>query len=518
MWLYYSSLQEVAPLSYAFIGPYFLSPYYSRYEQALNLAAVKVLAGHESQHGESGDTGSAAMHGPQPYTLVRTKNVGMTAIMLFARTPVSLLSIEEAECGFGAADMGNKGAVALRVAWSDGKPAIDGQEQASSTELTFVATHLAAMEWGLKKRNSNWRSIVSGLTFENPKTAIPGVFPANATIASSEEGAAVSSAEAAVSDGDSNPDDEEDSDTRPLLRRQSSTRSEPFHPEHPGLTPEHHATLQEVSVFKPTSHLFLFGDLNYRLSTTSPPVGAPFPSFDPESPHYWPTFLPRDQLTQEKDAGRTLTGLSEAEIKFGPSYKYDVLSSPEGADNEAAARGEGGEVPWKWAPHRWPGWCDRILFLEVPTWARRRLRHRRQQVAGVKGKEGHSEEENDGVVVKAYNTMPVVATSDHRPVFLRVQVPVLGAKEMAPPAPPAAEDDDGTDETGGTLLDEDLPDPRVALPMPIDVHAWERRAAARRREIVVGLSMFLWSTREGALLIATALAVGIGGWWAWRLW
>ncbi|GKT96401.1 endonuclease exonuclease phosphatase [Colletotrichum tofieldiae] len=35
------SLQEVAPLSYSFIGGYFLSPYLARFEEALNLAATR---------------------------------------------------------------------------------------------------------------------------------------------------------------------------------------------------------------------------------------------------------------------------------------------------------------------------------------------------------------------------------------------------------------------------------------------------------------------------------------------
>lgn len=435
----------------------------------------------------------------------------MTAIMLFARTPAAVHHIEEAECGFGTADMGNKGAVGLRVTWSDGKSAGgdgDGDDEFATTELTFVATHLAAMEWNLKKRNANWRTIVSGLTFENPKTAIPGVFPANATLPDAdrpEEAAEEAGAE--EEDGDN-----DDDDARPLLSRGSSSESggggAPFHPEHPDLAAEHHATLHEMSVFKPTSHLFVAGDLNYRIGAKTPAALSAFPSFEPDSPDHWSTFLGRDQLTRERLAGRTLHGLAEADISFGPSYKYDVLGDADGAVNEAAAR-TGGEVPWKWAPHRWPSWCDRVLYLDVPPWARRR---REREQAGKEGGGG------GGVVVQAYDLMPVVATSDHRPVFLRVQVPVLGPADMAPPRAGEEEEEGGGPDGETLLLAEDLADPRAVLPVPIDVHAWERRAAARRREIVVGWSMFLWSTREGAVLMATAVAVGVGGWWAWRLW
>jgi hypothetical protein len=107
------------------------------------------------------------------------------------------------------------------------------------------------------------------------------------------------------------------------------------------------------------------------------------------------------------------------------------------------------------------------------------------------------------IEVKAYDAMPVVASSDHRAVFFRASVPVLVEDEMTPP--PEVE-----------VVGHD--DPRLKMPVPVDVHAWERRAAARRKEMVVGWSALLWSTREGALLLATVLALGVGGWWLWRVW
>ena len=64
------------------------------------------------------------------------------------------------------------------------------------------------------------------------------------------------------------------------------------------------------------------------------------------------------------------------------------------------------------------------------------------------------------------------------------------------------------------LTEEELLDPRVKMPVDVDVDAWERRVTVRRREIALGCSMFVWSTREGAMLIGTLLLVGVGGWWA----
>ncbi|TDZ38643.1 Polyphosphatidylinositol phosphatase INP52 [Colletotrichum spinosum] len=430
------SLQEVAPLSYSFIGGYFLSPYFARYEEALNLAATRYLSNADdaSSDSESVTVEPAALGPVRPYTLVRARNVGMTAIMLFARNPEAILRVQEAEVGFGAAEMGNKGAVALRVLY-EGKTD-DGENKA--TELTFVATHLAAMEWNLPRRNANWAAIMRSLTFENPEDILG-----------------------------------------PAKRLGEGEESEGLHLLHD----EHHAQtlalqerLQDISVFKTSSHLFVGGDLNYRISTTSPPPGATFPSLDAESEDHYSRFFPLDQLTREREAGRTLHGMSEAEVKFPPTYKYDVLPVK---DTRLAVDGVE-DVPWVFAPHRYPGWTDRILFLDTPSWA--------------KGKPPK-------IDVKAYDAMPVVRSSDHRAVYLRASVPLLSEEELARP----------TELTNGNAAD-----PRLVLPVAIDPEAWERRAAARRKEVLVGYSMFLWSTKQGALVLATLLAIGAGAWWLWQ--
>jgi len=465
------SLQEVAPMSYAFIGSYFLNPYYARFTEALNLASSHVLE----------TSGAYDASPPPPYTLVRAKNVGMTAILLFARDPTSISQIEEAECGFGAADMGNKGAVGLRVTWTSQQPppydTTDAVELGKSTELTFVATHLAAMEWNLKKRNANWRSIVSGLTFSNPRSVLPGVFPTNrsGTATPDRSGAGDKAPRPHPSSGSvdsSEAEEEEEEEDEPLLLPSSY----PPEPATQALTPSQSASLQNISIFKPTSHLFVAGDLNYRISSTTPPPLSQFPSFDPNSPNHYSHFFERDQLTQERLAGRTFHGMEEAPVTFGPTYKFDILDSPAGAVNEAAVR-KGQkingvpEVPWKFAPHRWPGWCDRVLFT------------------------GHEE-----MKVGGYDAFPVVESSDHRPVWLRVSVPIVGGEEMKM----------------GLELKGAENDPRHKLPVPVDVDAWERRKVARRKEVVVGWSAFLWSTQEGAVVLATVLMMVLGGWWLFR--
>lgn len=184
MALLFSSLQEISPLAQSFVGGYLLNPYLTPFTEALNLAAAELQQQSEAKDGKrpslkrSASAISSVWRRRQdfPYKLVETRNVGMTAIMLFARKPDAIHHIQIAECAFGVANMGNKGAVALRVTYSDAGTAADkdGEQGGASsststtgpaaerrtTELTFVAMHLAAMEYNLRRRNANWATIM----------------------------------------------------------------------------------------------------------------------------------------------------------------------------------------------------------------------------------------------------------------------------------------------------------------------------------------------------------------------
>ncbi|KAK2590232.1 hypothetical protein QQS21_012094 [Conoideocrella luteorostrata] len=449
------SLQEVAPLSPSFIGDYFLQPYFSRFDEAINLAARRHIHGAQADEAESvvsiTPTTSESDLPPKPertFTLIKAHNVGYTAIMLFARDPQRIRRLQDAEVGFGAAEMGNKGAVGLRTLYD-----VEGDGR-QATELTFVATHLAAMEWNLPRRNANWAAIMRGMTFGDPETILDGFKGPEGTPPPAQS-------------GESGGGGEGDGETHRLL-----------HDTHD----EEHLQVQRglhgISVFKPSSHLFVAGDLNYRISTSSPPPNAAFPSLDPSSENYYPTFLPLDQLTRERAAGRTMHGLSEEDIKFPPTYKYNVLpkDSPVSDEDEA-------DVPWKFASHRYPSWTDRVLYLDLPSW--------------VKSK---SENDSPRMNVLAYDALPLARSSDHRAVYLRIQVPLIPPEDMAP-----------SESTRGVSSD-----PRARLPVEVDPEAWERRRAARRKELVTGWSAFLWSTKEGAWILATLLAVGMGTWWMYK--
>lgn len=346
--------------------------------------------------------------------------------------------------------MGNKGAVSVRILYD-----VDGTG-AASTEMTFVATHLAAMEWNLARRNANWAAIMQRLTFSNPEAILDRLRGPEGTPPPTPH----------------QSDDDSDASTE-----RHRLLHETHHEEHLQVR----RAMHNISVFKPSSHLFVLGDLNYRISTSSPPPNAVFPSLDPDSENYYPTFLPFDQLTRERHAGRTMHGLTEHEIRFPPTYKYDVLpkESPVADEDEL-------EVPWKFAPHRYPSWTDRILYLDLPPWVK-------------------SRSDSPKMRVLAYDALPLLRNSDHRPVYLRMQVPLIAPKDLSPPASIEQNPDI-----------ESIKDPRVRLPVEIDPEAWSRRHAARQKELVTGWSAFLWTTKEGAWILTTMLAVGLTTWWLYK--
>ncbi|KAI1392259.1 DNase I-like protein [Hypoxylon trugodes] len=434
------SLQEMAPLAQAFIGSYILNPYFQRYESAINLAAAKFAAEEERQHRPKG----------RPYKLVTTRNVGMTGIMLFARESAAVHNLQVAEVGFGAGDMANKGAAGLRMLYR--KENADGT-LSTSTELTFVSAHLAAMEWNLDKRNKNWESIVSGLVFEDPKKFTERSSMQTSTLPANED----SEAEVALLEQDSNE-----------------------------------KALHEISIYKPSSHLFVCGDLNYRLSKISPASDSTFPDVDPESPNHFARFLARDQLTAEKNAGRTLHGLSEASINFPPTYK--LVLSPKAKPQAQLGRigddeseeNDMDDVEWSWALHRWPGWCDRVLFLDIPWWAR-------ESAGGTKMR------------VTAYDAIPAVRSSDHRAVFLRLEVPMLEPDSLLP-----------TESAYERELSADWHepvDPRIQLPFPIDFQSWEHRSHVKKWESTIGWSMLISQSKQGIMVLVTVFLIGLGTWW-----
>ena len=513
----------MAPLGHAFAGSYFLAPYLSRFDEALEQAASQIdgyqfegttpdsndvenddddTTDETAQLQPAASAQTTAQESKKHYHLVRQEHVGMTAIIVFARNLSAVEDVQVAHCGFGVSDMGNKGAVGVRVAYEE-------------SELTFVATHLAAMEWNKRRRNANWRSIVAGLTFGNPQDVITAAAASSAAAAALGRGPLGRNNDEAAS-APRTPEEEAEADAADAAGDDAwLLMGEQQH------EAEVRRKLQELSIFRPDGLLFVAGDLNYRIGDERPLPDAAFPSAAT-----WPEFLGRDQLTEERLAGRTFHGMQEAAITFPPTYKYDVLSVEDIAKGAAPAnieeikawkaardRGEqnaGSEepVPWKYASHRWPSWCDRVLYLDVPEWE------------GPEAK----------VEVTAYKSLPLMASSDHQPVYFRAQVPLLGKisehyEEVAAAAVSGTSGGVASSREPATDLDRAMErsapiiDPRLQLPVAIDTDAWARRARARNKERLAGGGMLLFNTRAGAASMLTLLVLLVSlYYWLWAGW
>ncbi|KIX10213.1 uncharacterized protein Z518_01294 [Rhinocladiella mackenziei CBS 650.93] len=335
------------------------------------------------------------------YVNVICRNLGLTGLMVFARDDVAdnIEWLHTAGVGLGIGEMGNKGAAGVRLGY---KP--PGSEE---MQFTFVAAHLAPMEDAIEQRNEDYKSIVQRLVF------VPD--PSSKPVSENEEG-----------------------EDAPLLQRQPPSPNS-----------------SESGVYSPSSHLFFAGDLNYRTSLLRPSFQDfterfPQPTRNEDDPRHYRHLLAEDQLTQQIQAGKTLHGLSEAAIRFPPTYKYQT------SRNQAVIVDE--DHHWQWARHRWPSWCDRILF---------------RKTGDVK------------VNPLKYTCLPLFATSDHRPVALAASVPLTAVLNAGQGESP---------------------------PYPIDPEWRNKRALARKKELVVGILAYLTMTWQGrGLLVATAIGA-LGGW------
>ena len=395
------SLQEIASIGYSFVGGSCLTAYLEAFRHAVDIATSTVLN--------------------EKYTNIITRNVGMTVIMAFVLTDqVSNVQwLESAGVGLGVHEMGNKGAVGLRLGYSCGEEVI---------ELAAVAAHLAPMENGLDRRNEDWINIVRRLVFTSEKK--------ETTLA----------AERIVGSDSRNGENES------LLSR------------YPGKS-----TSSGSGIYTSTSHLILAGDLNYRTSRSKPSPADyqsyPQPTVDVTDPRHYSNLLRDDQLSRELKAGRTCHGLTEATIQFSPTYKY--------SNNQQAVIETNDGLRWDWAIHRFPSWCDRILYLDLPS------RMKEQDPSASVG-------------VNGYTSLPLMVTSDHRPVALSLSLPA-----RAIPAPTEVR-------TNGDM--------RVNPPFALDAAWRQKRKLARRKEITVGLLAILGLTWEGRMLLLAMMLGAFGGW------
>ncbi|CAM4602123.1 unnamed protein product [Lepidochelys olivacea] len=130
------------------------------------------------------------------------------------------------------------------------------------------------------------------------------------------------------------------------------------------------------------THLFWFGDLNYRLDMEVQDIFAHVNKKEFE------TLLAVDQLTLEREKNKVFLRFSEGDISFPPTYRYERGSRDSYVWQKFKTTGVRINVP---------SWCDRILWKSHP--------------------ETH-------MLCNSYGCTDDIVTSDHSPVFATFEVGV----------------------------------------------------------------------------------------------
>uniref|UniRef100_G3QE38 phosphatidylinositol-3,4,5-trisphosphate 5-phosphatase n=1 Tax=Gorilla gorilla gorilla TaxID=9595 RepID=G3QE38_GORGO len=126
------------------------------------------------------------------------------------------------------------------------------------------------------------------------------------------------------------------------------------------------------------THLFWFGDLNYRVD---------LPTWEAETiiqkikQQQYADLLSHDQLLTERREQKVFLHFEEEEITFAPTYRFERLTRDKYAYTKQKATG---------MKYNLPSWCDRVLWKSYP------LVH---------------------VVCQSYGSTSDIMTSDHSPVF-----------------------------------------------------------------------------------------------------
>lgn len=213
--------------------------------------------------------------------------------------------------------------------------------------------------------------------------------------------------------------------------------------------------------YKPNSHLFFMGDLNYRatahLSKSLQQSSEPLLAENEEDStivdnEYYTKFKKTDELYHVLRTGQSFYGLTEAPITFPPTYKFKV-GSTENVYNEKRA----------------PSWCDRILYLPY----------------------------NKPVKVHKYDYIPEITTSDHKPVFLRIDVPAEYPKQIFSVDPNDSYKLIVAPEhlpTGSSSADSSTP---ISLSLAENVGYYD--SLGRVSDWLIGWALFLASTPQGRI-------------------
>lgn len=371
--LYAVGFQELLPLSDGFADNVSAREAINKTDQSIRRAIrpQSALTRSDGRYPPGG--------GPEDYSLIAVAKMVGIVLYVYARErspdrqigggistlPSTVERIKEIRTGTVGTGllglMGNKGAAGVRVVVGG---AVDGQ---ADETITFVCAHLAAHDHNVPRRNADWKNIVTRLVF-TPESIQPLPNPPilHSTTSSEEKGL----------DG-----------ITERYQMSKSSRDEKRKPK--ALDGESYGVYE-------TSHLFVFGDLNYRIGFNVKPSitlarkgveGVILKKSDIKrkiNQADWRTLATYDQLSIEHTAAtgpRVFHGLVEPNlpnIGHGPTYKFKIDKEARKRAEKAAQKGESdptesdlkvadnfGELSGK----RVPGWTDRILWASTGSQA-----------------------------------------------------------------------------------------------------------------------------------------------------
>lgn len=316
--------------------------------------------------------------GPENYSRIAELNHGGIAIFVYARERASRTSgvpsaaervkeVRTSSVGTGIFSlMGNKGAVGVRVTLA---PEIAGGKD---EVLTFVCAHLAAHDHQVERRNEDWKNIVQRLVFDHENLGfLPSLQPRT-------DGAGPNT----------NMGQVQSFPTKPASQNRTKALD-----------------TKEYSIYD-THHLFVLGDLNYRIGTGvagAPPSGGPaskntYPPMkkadvkmlaNSNNPKRWAWLLPYDQLALQRMhtpplAFQSLHVPDLSRYDLPPTYKYKIPKSAAETRDVLSKK-------------RVPGWPDRILW-------------------------GSSGDER-AILCELYRSLMQYRISDHKPITAILSVP-----------------------------------------------------------------------------------------------
>ncbi|KAI8339909.1 Endonuclease/exonuclease/phosphatase [Chlamydoabsidia padenii] len=193
--------------------------------------------------------------------------------------------VESRNCGVGLMNMmGNKGGCSVRFRYHD-------------SYFCFVTSHLAAFVANSERRNQDFTEIAKRLVFTQQSDKLTE-YVSHSWNSGGDEGVA--------------------------------------YLEHKGVTYDWET---QASIFH-ADHVIWMGDLNYRINMAEPEIKMKLTQGLQQE------LLEYDQLSVERQAGRTFPMFDEGPIHFSPTYKYDAGTNQYDTSTKRRA----------------PSWTDRILW------------------------------------------------------------------------------------------------------------------------------------------------------------